>query len=226
MHRVAVWTHDASGCSLDAWVAACHAYGCRRGLCSLLATHLPGRSPDECGDRLESLHVQMSAGAAARGSVCFCGTGRHLDGSRIPFDGSWVQCDGCQLWCHRQCTGLKPTKAACDDVECACPACTLLLTTYYLLLTPHYLLLTTWSYSLFTTHYSLLTTHYSLLTYHLPLTTYYYLLPRYACPSCSAYEASVMKRSRPSMTLEEGKEAGLCGTPGCELPDHHQARSA
>jgi hypothetical protein len=171
MHRVAVWTHDASGCSLDAWVAACHAYGCRRGLCSLLATHLPGRSPDECGDRLESLHVQMSAGAAARGSVCFCGTGRHLDGSRIPFDGSWVQCDGCQLWCHRQCTGLKPTKAACDDVECACPACTLLLTTYYLLLTPHYLLLTTWSYSLFTTHYSLLTTHVSLTTHHLLLLT-------------------------------------------------------
>ena len=93
------------------------------------------------------------------------------------------------------------------------------LTTYYLRLTIYYL-------PLGRTHYLLLTTHYSLLTYHLPLTTYYYLLPRYACPSCSAYEASVMKRSRPSMTLEEGKEAGLCGTPGCELPDHHQARSA
>ena len=98
-------------------------------------------------------------------------------------------------------------------------------------LTTHHLLLTTIRLTIYylllgRTHYLLLTTHYSLLTYHLPLTTYYYLLPRYACPSCSAYEASVMKRSRPSMTLEEGKEAGLCGTPGCELPDHHQARSA
>ena len=71
----------------------------------------------------ESLHVQMSTGAAARGAVCFCGTDRHLDGSRIPFDGSWVQCDGCQLWCHRQCAGLKQTRAACHDVEYACPAC-------------------------------------------------------------------------------------------------------
>ena len=142
MHGAAAWTHG---------VAACHTYGCRRGLCSLLATHLPGRSPDECGDRLESLHVQMAAGAAARGSVCFCGTDRHLDGSRISFDGSWVQCDGCQLWCHRQCAGLKQTKAACDNVEYACPARRLVLTAHYLLV--------------------VLTTHYSLLTTHLPRTT-------------------------------------------------------
>ena len=201
MHRVAAWTHG---------VAACHTYGCRRGLCSLLATHLPGRSPDECGDRLERLHVQMAAGAAARGSVCFCGSDRHLDGSRIPFDGSWVQCDGCRLWCHRQCAGLKQTKAACDNVECACS----LLRTYY---------------SLLTTHYSLCTTHLPLTPYPLPLTTYplplttYHLLPRYACPACSAHEASTTKRSRPSVTLEEGKEAGLCGTPECTLPDYHQA---
>ena len=154
MHRVAAWTHG---------VAACHTYGCRRGLCSLLATHLPGRSPDECGDRLERLHVQMAAGAAARGSVCFCGSDRHLDGSRIPFDGSWVQCDGCRLWCHRQCAGLKQTKAACDNVECACS----LLRTYY---------------SLLTTHYSLLITHYVLLTYHLPLTPYPLPLTPYPLP--------------------------------------------
>ena len=32
-----------------------------------------------------------------------------------------------------------------------------------------------------------------------------------------------MKRSRPSVTLEVGKEAGLCGTPDCTLPDYHQA---
>ena len=34
-----------------------------------------------------------------------------------------------------------------------------------------------------------------------------------------------MKRSRPSVTLEEGKEEGLCGTPGCELHDYHQVSS-
>ena len=89
------------------------------------------------------------------------------------------------------------------------------------------------AYYALTTHYSLhdvlLTYHLPLTTYHLPLTTYhlplttYHLLPRYACPACSAYEASTMKRSRPSVTLEAGKEAGLCGTPDCTLPDYHQA---
>ena len=174
MHRVAAWSHG---------VAACHTYGCRRGLCALLATHLPGRSPDECGDRLETLHVQMAAGAAARGSVCFCGTDRHLDGSRIPFDGSWVQCDGCQLWCHRQCAGLKQTKAACDNVEYACSACSL-LRTYYSLLT-----------TLCTTHLPLTTYHSPLTTYHLPLTTYHLPLTTYYL-GMHAPRAVRMRRAR------------------------------
>ena len=29
-------------------------------------------------------------------------------------------------------------------------------------------------------------------------------------------------RKRPSVTLEEGKDEGLCGTPGCELADYHE----
>ena len=80
------------------------ANGTRGSLSALLATHLPGRSPEECALRLDVLHCQKAAAAAAQGAVCFCGTERHGDHSRIPFDGSWVQCDGCALWCVTWCS--------------------------------------------------------------------------------------------------------------------------
>ena len=54
-------------------------------------------------------------------SLCFCGTDRHLDGGAMSFDGNWVQCDGCDLWCHAQCTELQA--AELSDVSYFCPAC-------------------------------------------------------------------------------------------------------
>eukprot|EP00943_MAST-04B_sp_MAST-4B-sp1_P005142 g5142.t1 len=37
------------------------------------------------------------------------------------FDGIWVQCDNCNRWCHRKCTGLTRKEAA--TVSWTCPTC-------------------------------------------------------------------------------------------------------
>ena len=53
---------------------------------------------------------------------CFCGTDRHLPTTPLPFEGAWVQCDGCERWCHGECAGLSLEEA--EEVEAyRCPVC-------------------------------------------------------------------------------------------------------
>ena len=53
---------------------------------------------------------------------CFCGTDRHLPTTPLPFEGAWVQCDGCERWCHGECAGLSLEEA--EEVEAyTCPVC-------------------------------------------------------------------------------------------------------
>ena len=53
---------------------------------------------------------------------CFCGTDRHLLTNTLPFEGAWVQCDGCERWCHGECAGLSLEEA--EEVEAyTCPLC-------------------------------------------------------------------------------------------------------
>ena len=42
---------------------------------------------------------------------CFCGVPLHRLDNALPFDGVWVQCDGCRRWCHGQCAGLTAEQA-------------------------------------------------------------------------------------------------------------------
>ena len=51
----------------------------------------------------------------------FCGTNRHLPTTPLPFEGAWVQCDGCERWCHGECAGLSLEEA--EEVEHRCPVC-------------------------------------------------------------------------------------------------------
>ena len=53
---------------------------------------------------------------------CMCTNLYHLPGvTALPFDGIWIQCDGCNRWCHRVCTGL--TKKEARTVSYTCPTC-------------------------------------------------------------------------------------------------------
>ena len=53
---------------------------------------------------------------------CFCGTDRHLLSNSLPFEGAWVQCDGCERWIHGECAGLSLAEA--EEVEAfTCRVC-------------------------------------------------------------------------------------------------------
>ena len=53
---------------------------------------------------------------------CFCDTQRHLPTNDIPFEGVWVQCDGCDRWCHGECAGVD--KHMAEELESyECPLC-------------------------------------------------------------------------------------------------------
>ena len=54
--------------------------------------------------------------------ICFCGTDRHLLDNTYSFEGVWVQCDGCERWCHGECAGLD-MQAAEELERYTCPRC-------------------------------------------------------------------------------------------------------
>ena len=53
---------------------------------------------------------------------CFCGTDRHRSTNSLSFEGEWVQCDGCDRWCHGECAGL--SREVAEEIEAyTCPLC-------------------------------------------------------------------------------------------------------
>ena len=55
--------------------------------------------------------------------ACFCGTQRHRYDNNLPFDGVWVQCEGCLRWCHGECVGMTAQQAKYAD-SYTCKICT------------------------------------------------------------------------------------------------------
>ena len=88
--------------------------------------HLAHKVPARQWKGLWSKLAQVSDGKvraqAIATTVCFCGTDRHLASSGVGFDGAWVQCDTCSLWCHGECAGLSLQEA--EQLEdYICPSC-------------------------------------------------------------------------------------------------------
>ena len=71
---------------------------------------------------LGSAPAQAQAEEQAR-SECFCGTGRHLETSLLPFEGIWIQCDKCDTWCHGECVGVFSLSEADTLSIYTCPRC-------------------------------------------------------------------------------------------------------
>ena len=80
--------------------------------------------PRSVGEAAAANGVAEAAAAtgAADEQYCFCGTGRHLLSSELPFAGAWVLCEECYTWCHGECTGHSPEEAEGVD-DYVCPRC-------------------------------------------------------------------------------------------------------
>lgn len=90
-----------------------------------------------CGGFRAPAHHDPAEGHEAneggRMPVCFCGTDRHLSTNVLPFEGGWVQCSRCGLWCHCECAGLDAELAASVErylcYPCEAATCPLLSVT-------------------------------------------------------------------------------------------------
>ena len=77
--------------------------------------------------RTAAVAVPVAAAASSLAGAedflsCFCGTDRHLPSGTLGFEGAWVQCDGCERWCHGECAGLSLQEAEAIEAY-TCPLC-------------------------------------------------------------------------------------------------------